>query len=48
MNLLMNQLPTFSPSPLLGVVVLLAVPKQLRWVRAAGMLATLPHCFWRS
>jgi len=44
MNLLMNQLPTLLTfSPLLGVVVLLAVPgKQLRWVRAAGMLATLP------
>ena len=44
MNLLMNQLPTLLTfSPLLGVTVLLAVPgKQIRWVRAVGMLATLP------
>ncbi len=44
MNLLTNQLPTLLTfSPLLGVAVLLAVPgKRIRWVRAVGMLATLP------
>lgn len=47
MKLMMNLLPTFLTfSPLLGVIVLAIMPgKRIRWIRAVGLLATLPPLF---